>query len=265
MIHEDKIVKYPRTPHLQGSRLQPGDEDLKQVRFSEIAGRYMVLEEKIDGANSAVSFSPDGELRVQSRGHFLTGGPRERHYDLLKQWAAVHRDRFYDVLGTRYIMYGEWMYAKHSIYYDLLPGYFMEFDIYDRETGKFLSTELRHDLIGELPVNSCAVLAKGRFTEQSEITGLLGDSNYISADHILHLREDAEKAGQDADTICRQTDASRTMEGIYIKLEEDGEVKSRLKFVRPSFLQTEETSDKFWLDRVIIPNRITVSLNDLFI
>ena len=57
---EDTIIKYPRTPHIQGSRLQPGDEDLRQRPFSDIAGRNVVLEEKIDGANSAVSFTDDG-------------------------------------------------------------------------------------------------------------------------------------------------------------------------------------------------------------
>ena len=70
---EEIIVKYPRTPHIQGSRLQLGDEDLRQRPFSDIAGKYVVLEEKIDGANSAISFTENGELRLQSRGHFLTG------------------------------------------------------------------------------------------------------------------------------------------------------------------------------------------------
>lgn len=32
------IIKYPRTPHIEGSRIQPGDEDLSQRSFSEIAG-----------------------------------------------------------------------------------------------------------------------------------------------------------------------------------------------------------------------------------
>lgn len=126
------IIKYPRTPHLKGSRLQPGDEDLSQLPFSEIAGRNLVVEEKCDGANSAVSFSPEGELLLQSRGHYLTGGYRERHYALMKQWANAHRDAFYEVLGSRYIMYGEWMYAKHSVFYDALPHYFLEFDVLDR-------------------------------------------------------------------------------------------------------------------------------------
>lgn len=265
MKREDIIIKYPRTPHIQGSRLQPGDEDLRQRRFSEIKGRHIVLEEKIDGANSAISFTDDGELRLQSRGHFLSGGAREKHYDLLKQWAAVHRDRFYEVLGSRYVMYGEWMYAKHSIYYDLLPDYFMEFDILDRETDRFLDTPSRHELISSLPVSSCPVLASGQFSDMDEILKYLGDSTYISADHISRLREDALRLGLDADRICRETDASRTMEGIYIKVEENGEVVDRMKYVRASFLQTVEESQSHWLDRPIVPNRITVPLSELFI
>ncbi len=265
MKRDDIIIKYPRTPHIQGSRLQPGDEDLRQRRFIEIEGRNVVLEEKIDGANSAISFTDEGELRLQSRGHFLVGGSREKHYDLMKQWAAVHKDKFYEVLGDRYVMYGEWMYAKHTIYYDLLPNYFMEFDILDRKTDRFLDTPSRHALIRNLPVCSCPVLASGRFSSMDDILKHLGDSNYISAAHISHLREDADRLGLNADRICRETDASRTMEGIYIKVEENGEVVDRMKYVRASFLQTVEESQSHWLDRPIVPNRITVPITKLFL
>lgn len=265
MEMEDKIIKYPRTPHIQGSRLQIGDEDLSQRRFAEIAGRHIVLEEKIDGANSAISFTDRGELRLQSRGHFLTGGRRERHYDLLKQWAAVQRNNLYVVLGSRYIMYGEWMYAKHSIFYDMLPNYFMEFDVLDRETGKFLDTPSRHELLKDLPINSVPVLASGTFNSQDEILKYLGNSKYISENHIANLRAEAKLLGLDADRIVRETDSSRTMEGIYIKVEENGEVVDRMKFVRNSFLQTEATPQGDWLDRPIVPNRITVPITELFI
>lgn len=261
---EDNIIKYPRTPHLQGSRLQPGDEDLSQRPFSDIVGKNIVLEEKIDGANSAISFTEKGELRLQSRGHFLTGGYRERHYDLLKQWAVVQQNKLYEVLGGRYIMYGEWMYAKHSIYYDMLPHYFMEFDVLDRETNRFLDTPSRHELLKNLPVSHVPVLASGKFNNLDEVLKYLGDSKYISENHIKQLREDAEKLGLDADQICRETDASRTMEGIYIKIEENGEVVDRMKFVRNTFLQTVEQSQINWLDRPIIPNRIIYKLSDLF-
>ena len=262
---EDIIIKYPRTPPIQGSRLQPGDEDLRQRPFSDIAGRHVVLEEKIDGANSAASFTDEGELRLQSRGHFLTGGYRERHYNLMKQWGVVHKDRLYEVLGQRYIMYGEWMYAKHTIYYDALPHYFMEFDVLDRENGRFLDTSSRHELLKDLPICHVPVLASGIFNSMDEVLKYLGDSLYITDAHIEHLREDADKLGLDADRVCRETDASRLMEGIYIKVEENGEVVDRMKYVRASFLQTVEESQSHWLDRPIVPNRITKTIDELFV
>jgi hypothetical protein len=77
------LHKYPRTRHVEGSRLQPGDEDLDAVPFAELAGRHLVCEEKLDGANAGLSFDAGGRLWLQSRGHFLTGGVREKHFDLL--------------------------------------------------------------------------------------------------------------------------------------------------------------------------------------
>jgi ATP-dependent RNA circularization protein (DNA/RNA ligase family) len=137
------MYKYPRTPHIEGSRLQPGDEDLDSVPFSVIASQYVAVEEKVDGANAAISFSPDGQMLLQSRGHYLTGGEREKHFNLFKQWAYSHAGTFWEVLGDRYILYGEWLYAKHTVFYDSLPHYFLEFDVLDVEQQQFLSTQRR--------------------------------------------------------------------------------------------------------------------------
>lgn len=260
-----KIIKYPRTPHVEGSRLQAGDEDLSQIPFDTLEGRHLVVEEKIDGANSAVSFDAEGRLLLQSRGHYLTGGYRERHYNLLKQWAGVHRDALWQVLGCRYIMYGEWMYAKHTIFYDALPHYFMEFDILDRETGRFLDTASRHAMTTALPVASVPVLAEGSFRRKEDVVKLLGPSCYITENHIENLRSIALANGLDADRICRETDASNTMEGLYIKVEEGGEVVERVKFVRASFLQTVEESQTHWLDRPIVPNQLKHPVETLFL
>ena len=106
----DRIIKYPRTQHIEGSRLMPGDEDLDSVPFSTIAGRHLVVEEKVDGANAGLSFSEQGELLLQSRGHYLTGGYGERHFALFKQWAHHHSPLFREVIGHRYVVYGEWLY-----------------------------------------------------------------------------------------------------------------------------------------------------------
>ncbi len=265
MPEEVRIKKYPRTPHLEGSRLQIGDEDLSQIPFSCIAGRHLVVEEKCDGANSAVSFQEDGTLLLQSRGHYLTGGWRERHYNLFKQWASVQRDKLYAVLGSRYIMYGEWMYAKHTVYYDALPHYFLEFDVLDRETGTFLDTPSRQALLKPLPVVSVPVLAEGVFDGKEALLSLLGPSRYITGAHISHLREDARRLNLDEELQCRETYSSNIMEGLYLKIEENGQVVERLKFVRASFTQTVDASQTHWLDRPIIPNRLSRPVDDLFL
>lgn len=250
----ERIVKYPRTQHIEGSRLQPGDEDLDAVSFDEIKGRFLVVEEKIDGANSAISFSANGELVLQSRGHFLSGGYGERHFNLLKTWANVHQWTLQEVLQDRFIMYGEWVYAKHTVFYDLLPHYFLEFDILDKETGMFLSTERRRLMLKDLPVVSVPVLQDGEFNNLEELVSLIGHSNYKSPDWRTRLTDSAQKEGLDEERIIRETDSSDTMEGLYIKVEEDGQVSGRFKYVRASFLMTVIESDSHWQSRPILPN-----------
>ena len=155
------LHKYPRTRHLEGSRQQPGDEDLDCVPFAEIAGRFLVIEEKLDGGNAGLSFNESGRIWLQSRGHYLTGGLREKHFNLFKQWANAHAAVLREVRGSRHVLYGEWLYAKHTIFYDQLPHYFHEFDVYDRETDTFLSTERRRQLLAGLLLVSVPVLWEG--------------------------------------------------------------------------------------------------------
>lgn len=213
------ILKYPRTPHITGSRLQPGDEDLATVGWEQLTGLPLVIEEKLDGSNCGISFDAQGKLILQSRGHVLTGGARERQFDLLKRWASHHAAWLQERLEDRYVMYGEWLYARHTIAYDQLPHYFMEFDVLDRGSGSFLSTDRRKALLAGGPVVSVPVLAERK----------IGPS------------------------MCSSTEL---MEGLYIKQEEGGEVRGRFKFVRPSFLQAVEDSGEHWMDRPIEPNRL---------
>lgn len=82
---------------------------------------------------------------------------------------------------------------------------------------------------------------------------------------VMEHIPDTEAVVRNAVRVCRETDASRLMEGIYIKVEEKGEVVDRMKYVRASFLQTVEESQSYWLDRPIVPNRITKNMDELFL
>jgi len=259
------IRKYPRTRHIEGSRLQVGDDDLGDaVAFAELAGKLLTVEEKIDGANCAVSFDERGELLLQSRGHYLIGGVREKHFNLFKQWATTHSRVFYETLSSRYVMYGEWMYAKHTIFYDALPHYFLEFDMLDRETDRFLDTPLRRQLLAKLPVASVPVICRRTFRSVRELASLIGDSQFIREGHIARMLEFCDAEGINRVTTWNETDRSTTMEGLYIKREEDGQVIDRFKLVRTTFLQTAIDSGTHWLTRPIIPNRLRCELDVLF-
>ncbi|MCA9656970.1 MAG: RNA ligase family protein [Myxococcales bacterium] len=250
------MIKYPRTHHLVGSRLQHGDHDLAAVPFAAVRGRHVVAEEKMDGANAGISFTPEGALLLQSRGHYLEGGPRERHFDLFKQWANTHVEALYCALGERYVMYGEWLYAKHTCFYDALPHYFMEFDVFDRVTGDFLSTARRRELLDGVPVVSVAVLYDGAPGRLRELTDLVGPSLFKTEAWRERLVEAAAPAGVGREQALRETDGEDAMEGLYLKIEEDGRVVERLKWVRSTFLNAILDSGTHWLARPIVQNQL---------
>lgn len=254
------IHRYPRTHHLEGSRLQPGDHDLDQVPLDELRGRYVVVEEKLDGANAGMFVDGDGKLRLQSRGHVLAGGAREKHFDLFKRWAHAHSAALADLLAGGLTLYGEWLYAKHTIFYDALPHYFLEFDVLDRETGDFLSTRARRELLQGVPVRSVPVIAEGKLRDPA---ALVRPSLYKSERWREALHDAARSEGLAVDRVVEQTDPHDLAEGLYIKAEDDTRVVGRFKFVRASFLTSVIDSGGHWIDRPIVPNRLAPGV-DIF-
>src|SRR6185503_7372537 len=120
-----------------------------------------------------------GRLRLQSRGHYLAGGPRERQFELLKSWAARYAADLWALLGDRYVLYGEWLYGKHSIFYTDLPHYLLEFDIYDIHEDIFLATELRRNLLGAAPyIASVRVIHAGQVASLAALQALVGPSPF---------------------------------------------------------------------------------------
>ncbi|HLL24938.1 MAG TPA: RNA ligase family protein [Kofleriaceae bacterium] len=259
-----EFSKYPRTPHLEGSRLQPGDDDAGQVPLETLRGAYCVIEEKLDGANAGISLDADGHLRLQSRGHVLVGGPRERHWDLFKRWAHAHARDLADHLRGGLTLYGEWLYAKHTIFYDELPHYFFEFDIRD-DSGAFWSTARRREHLLGLPVIAVPVLWEGTVDDPRAIPSLVARSLYKSEHWRERLRHAAVLAGVDPMQALDETDREDLAEGLYIKVEDraSGTVTARYKWVRASFHTAVLDSGSHWLARPIIPNQLADDV-DLF-
>lgn len=257
------ILRYPRTVHLEGSRLQQGDKRQCQ-RLAELSGQHAVIEEKIDGGNVGISFTPGGRLLLQSRGHYLLGGARERQFALLHQWAHTHEDVLLERLEDRYVMYGEWTFAKHSVWYDQLPHHFHEFDIWDRVDGCFLSTARRQALLHGAPVLSVPVLYEGEMPTQARcLWALVRHSLGKSAGWPQAFEQAVRRHGQDLALSWRQTDRDDRAEGLYIKIEDRERVRGRFKLVRPNFIQTILDSGSHHSRRPLLPNGLAPGA-DLF-
>ena len=233
----DAFVKYPRTPHLFGSRGTDDDKhlgDAESDRF--LADGSLIVEEKLDGTNVGVHFSPGGAMSLQCRGHLIAEGMHPQ-YDLLKQWAAVKRPALEAMLEDRFILFGEWVYAKHSVLYRRLPHYFFEFDIYDKRAGAFLDLERRLALLEGTGLQTVPVVHRGPL-DRDGLTALLGPSRF-----------DAEFENP----LTGRTDA--LMEGLYLRTEARGVVTGRAKFVRPEFVEKIKRS-AHWQHRTMVPNRL---------
>lgn len=255
MDEMDSIQKYPRTPHLEGSGVQPGDETLASISFQELVGRRLVITEKMDGANCGIRFTADGRLLLQSRGHYLVGGGRERQFDLFKAWTYRNAAELWDVLSDRYLLYGEWLYAKHTLFYTELSHYFLEFDIYDAMAGEFLDTDRRQGLLDRLPfVVSTRLIMRAVMPSLTSIIDLMAPSPFVGHEFLCRLQECCEASGLKTDQVLRETDQTGLMEGLYLKVEEGGLVTARCKYVRPGFRTAVLDSQSHWKNRPIIPN-----------
>lgn len=259
------IIKYPRTLHLQGSRLGVGEVDRTQVPVRSLRGHYLVIEEKVDGANAGLSFDSDANLRLQCRGHYIVGGPSptEQQFNQFRRWGVTHQDALFDVLSDQYLLFGEWLYAKHSVYYDALPHYFMEYDVWDRASEKFLSTKARRKLLAGLPLVSVPVLFEGELTSVDEVRALIRPSLYKTPQWRDNLKATALRLGIDPVRVMEGTDPEDLAEGVYLKDETDDFTVGRYKFIRQSFVTRMVDRNRHWADQSIVPNGLAPDV-DIF-
>lgn len=229
------FIKYPRTPHLFGSKGTDDDKHLSERDSAKfIADPTLIIEEKLDGTNVGIHFDDRGELVLQCRGHLITPGMHPQ-YDLFKQWCQVKREVLLERLEKRYILFGEWMYAKHTIHYRQLSHYFFEFDIYDKEAEHFLSYPQRMKILYQSGIQTVPIVRKGAI-KRKMLTELIVESAFDS--HFEH-------------PTTRRTDS--LMEGLYLRIEDETAVTGRAKFVRPEFVEKIKKSTH-WQQQTLVPN-----------
>lgn len=219
---------FPKTPHvLWLASGDPRDDKLMtpEEREDLLAGP-VVIEEKVDGANVGFSVSADGVLLVQNRGAYLARDECDIQFKPLFRWLDSRKRDLVDMLGENLILLGEWCYAVHSILYDRLPDWFLAFDVYDRESGRFWSTRRRNELMELLDIATVPRVAAGSY----------------NLDELRSMLDSQPSALRDG-----------PLEGLYIRREDADWLLMRAKIVRPSFTQAIE---EHWSRRPLTCNRL---------
>ncbi|KAG6958646.1 hypothetical protein JG687_00009272 [Phytophthora cactorum] len=230
------LLKFPRTQHLIDLGAATSDDlisDFNSISLPVDENTTIVIAEKVDGANMGISLSPNGALVVQNRSHAINSESHRQFRDL-DSFLNSHRAVLYEILHRdplfpgRFILYGEWLAATHSIPYSKLRSLFYAFDLYDRETGQFWDRASLHEL---LSISAAAY----QDDDAIQLVPKLWEG------HVLPPRDELIDLAQ----LRRSQFYDGPVEGVYVKWERLGHVKERSKIVRSDFL----AGDAHWSQR----------------
>jgi hypothetical protein len=180
-------------------------------------------------------------LTFQNRSHYVTsqsatqwkGSVQSQILKLipntgLDNWISQHPGIF-QILTPELVLFGEWLYAKHSIHYTDLPSYFMVFDIYNKKEDKFLSVAERDLLLKDTGIPVVRQLGQGNYTLE-QLKALLNQTSQFYSGPI---------------------------EGIYLRVDNDKFLSQRAKVVRADFLEKGEDSEvEHWSKKQLVKNTV---------
>jgi hypothetical protein len=151
--------KYNRTFHFPFSPGASSDDKIA-TSMEKLIGVPIICSEKLDGGNC--SLETNG---VYARTHVSI--PTHASFDLIKVLHATIKHK----IPMDYQLFGENCYAKHSIEYSELPGYFLLFGV--RTGNQWLSWEEVKMWAEEIGVPTVPVLWEGVVKSKNELQQLI--------------------------------------------------------------------------------------------
>eukprot|EP00803_Ostreobium_quekettii_P007429 evm.model.scf_4811.1 EVM.evm.TU.scf_4811.1 scf_4811:242-3088(-) len=228
--------KFPRTPHLLNMGAATRDDlvlDGSETRL--LLQGEVIVEEKVDGSNIGIGFDSEWRPTLQKRGHWVTPAS-EAQYAKLGAWLERHGAALAECIGQHRILFGEWLFAQHTVVYDKLPDWFLAFDIYDIGSESFLSRDAFDLALSGTGIFSVRRLRSCRFSDAAE---------------VVELMKSATSAYALGDV---------PVEGVYIRREGNGRLLNRAKLVRPGFTQAIEDGNLHWSKKILVSNGIRSDL-----
>jgi len=174
--------------------------------------KNIVVQEKVDGANVSVHFTSEWEPVIQKRSGIIGTGEKSQ-YNVYRDWVFTNMDTLWTILGTDYVLFGEWLWYQHSIAYNMLPDFFICFDIFEKKTEKYVCYKTFTEMIGD---KFQTVPLVRNWTCQEALKIPFGPS-------VQSLMNTKSKFGNEV------------QEGLYIRFESDTHVLYRTKIRRKTF------------------------------
>lgn len=76
--------------------------------------------------------------------------------------------------AQRFVLYGEWLAATHSVAYEALPHEFLGFDVWDRAAGRFSDRAGTEAVLAQAGLCGVPVVAvRGVVPEEAELRGMV--------------------------------------------------------------------------------------------
>ena len=72
-----------------------------------------------------------------------------------------------------YIVYGEFLKWKHSIYYDRLPSWIVAFDVLELKTGRFLNRREKEEFLSQYGIPVAPLICEAEIARKEDLIGFL--------------------------------------------------------------------------------------------
>lgn len=134
--------------------------------------REVIITEKLDGTNSAVIVTEDGDFGAQSRNRLITPGKSTDNYGFAR-WALDNKEALIKALGPGH-HYGEWWGSGIARGYGLKNG--------DKRWSLFNINRYKDVDFSELPnVGLVPIIYSDRYNGQSQLQDAATAVNYLRA------------------------------------------------------------------------------------
>lgn len=204
-----------------------GKKCLTEAEVNVLLDGHTVFEEKVDGGIVGIAWDGEKHLAIGKHSMISPYDNSKKFYGL-NGWIYQNYEKIQKI-PKGWIIFGEWLRAKHNIFYNNLPDYFIAFDIWDGY--RYLDLHNRSDMLHKLGFAEVPLIYSG---------------DNLDVEDVLCIADGLSISNKS------RFNSSETFEGIVIKNYQKGLMG---KYVRREFMDSIEEN---WINNPLTENRLKI-------